>query len=37
MLTFFSDPLLCLKQDDFRITETDERKDAEDYIEVSLV
>ena len=37
MFTFFSNPLLCLKQDDFKITHTDERKDTKDYIKVSLV
>ena len=26
MFTFFSTPLLCLKQDDFKITQTDEKK-----------
>ena len=26
MFTFFSNPLLFLKQDDFKITQTDERK-----------
>ena len=33
----FSNPLLCLKQDDFKITQTDERKGTKDYITVSLV
>ena len=37
MFTFFSNSLLCLKQDDFKITQRDERKDAKDYIKVSLV
>ena len=37
MFTFFSNPLLCLKQDDFKITQRDERKDTKDYIKVSLV
>ena len=27
----------CLKQDDFKITQRDERKDTKDYIKVSLV
>ena len=36
-VTFFSNPLLCLKQDDFKITQTDGRKGTEDYITVSLV
>ena len=35
--TFFSNPLLCLKQDDFKIAHRDERKDTKDYIKVSLV
>ena len=35
--TFFSNPLLCLKQDDFKITQRDRRKDTKDYIKVSLV
>ena len=33
----FSNPSLCLKQDDFRITQTDERKGTKDYITVGLV
>ena len=37
MFTFFSNLLLCLKQDDFKITQADERKGSKDYIEVSLV
>ena len=37
MSTFFSNPLLCLKQDNFKITQTDERKGTKDYITVSLV
>ena len=36
-VAFFSNSLVCLKQDDFRITQTDERKDTKDYIEVCLV
>ena len=32
--TLFCNPLLCLKQDDFKITQTDERKDTKDYIKV---
>ena len=28
-------PLLCLKQDDFKITLRDERKRSKDYIKVS--
>ena len=35
--TFFSNPLLCLKQDDFQMTHTDERKGTKDYMKVSLV
>ena len=35
--TFFRNPLLCLKQDDFKITQRDKRKCTEDYIKVSLV
>ena len=34
--TFFSNLLLCLKQDDFQITHTDERKGTKDYMKVSL-
>ena len=34
-LHFYS--LLCLKQDDFKITQTDERKGTKDYITVSLL
>ena len=37
MFTFFTNPLLCLKQDDFKITLSDERKGSKDYIKVSLV
>ena len=37
MFTIFSNPLLCLKQDDFKITQRDERKDTKSYIKVSLV
>ena len=37
MFTFFTNPLLCLKQDDFKITLKDERKGTKDYIKVSLV
>ena len=37
MFTFFTNRLLCLKQDDFKITLRDERKDSKDYIKVSLV
>ena len=37
MFTYFSNPLLCLKQDDFKITQKDERKDTKDYVKVSLV
>ena len=33
----FSNPLLCVKQHDFKITQTDERKSTKDYITVSLV
>ena len=33
----FQQPLLCLKQDDFKIAQTDERKGTKDYITVSLV
>ena len=33
----FQQPLLCLKQDNFKITHRDERKDTKDYIKVSLV
>ena len=28
MFTFFSNPLLCLQQDDFKITQRDEREDT---------
>ena len=35
--TFFSNPLLCLKQDDFQITHIDERKGTKDYMKISLV
>ena len=31
----FSDPFLCLKQDDFKITQTDERKGSKDSFEKS--
>ena len=37
MLTFFSNPLLCLKQGNFKITQTDERKGSKNYIKVNLV
>ena len=37
MFTFFSNPLLCLKHDDFKITQIDERKGTKDYITTSLV
>ena len=37
MFTFFRNPLLCLKQDDFKITHRDERKHTKDYIKVSPV
>ena len=37
MFTFFSNPLLSLKQDDFKITHRDERKDTKDYSKVGLV
>ena len=37
MFTFFSNPLLCLKQDDFKITQTDERKGTKNCIRVRLV
>ena len=37
MFTFFTNPLLCLKQDDFKITLKDERKGSKDYNKVSLV
>ena len=30
----FSNPLLCLKQDDFKITQRDGRKGTKDYITV---
>ena len=33
----FTNPLLCLKQDDFKITLRDERKGSKNYIKVSLV
>ena len=33
----FSNPLLCLKQDDFKITQTNERKGTKDCFKVSLV
>ena len=35
--TVFSNPLIFLKQDDFKTTQTDERKDSKDCIEISLV
>ena len=34
MFTFFSNSLLCLRQDDFKITQTDKRKGSKDYIKV---
>ena len=34
MFTFLSNPLLCLKQDDFKITQTDEGKDSKDCFEI---
>ena len=37
MFTFFINPLLCLKQDNFKIPLRDERKGNKDYIKVSLV
>ena len=37
MFTFFSNPLLRLKQDDFKVTQTDERKGSKDDIKVGLV
>ena len=37
MFTFFSNSLPCLKQDDFKITQKDERKGTKDYIKVNLV
>ena len=37
MFTFFTNPLLCLKQDDFKITLRGERKGSKDCIKVSLV
>ena len=37
MFTFFSNPLLCLKLDNFKITQTDEEIGTEDYFTVSLV
>ena len=37
MSTSFTNPLLCLKQDDFKKPLKDERKGSEDYIKVSLV
>ena len=37
MFTFFSNPLLCPRQVDFKITHRDERKDTKGYIKVSLV
>ena len=37
MFTFFSNPLLCLKQEDFKITQTNERKESEDCIKVCLI
>ena len=37
MLTFFANPLLCLKQDDFKITLRGGRKDSKYCIKVSLV
>ena len=33
----FSATHCCLKQDDFKISHRDERKDVQDYIKVSLV
>ena len=33
----FQQPLLCLRQNDLKTTQTDERKDTKDYIKVSLV
>ena len=37
MFTFFRTLLLCLKQEDFKITLRDERKGSKDYVKVSLV
>ena len=37
MFTLFTNPLLCLKQDDFKITLKDERNGSKDYMKVSLV
>ena len=37
MLSFFTNPLICLKQDDFKITLRDEGNGSKDYIKVSLV
>ena len=32
MFTFFSNPLVCVKQDDFKITQTDEGKGSKDLL-----
>ena len=37
MFTFFSNPFLCVKLADFKITQKDERKGTKDHIKVSLV
>ena len=37
MFTFFINPLLCLKEDDFKITLRDERIGSKNYIKVSLL
>ena len=37
VFTFFTNPLLCLKQDDFKITLSDDKKVGKNYIKVSLV
>ena len=33
----FQQPLPCLKQDDFKITQAEERKGTKDYIKISLL